>query len=591
MSTTHKYGDLALYRRLFIETRPFWPHIGLLLVIGLLSTPLALLTPVPLQITVDSVLGSKPLPGWLEPLVPAAISGNSSHLLFFAGGLLLFIALLTYLNGLIQWLLQVYTNEKLLLGFRAKLFRHLQDLSFSYHDRKGSADSIYRIQYDTYSLQNVATEGLIPLVTGITMLVSMICIMLRIDWLLALVALAVLPLIVVMTNISRNILRERWAILKEHESSAMSVIQETLSALRVVKAFGKEEHESKRFVAQSDKVVKDQMRVAFLGGGFDLCIGVTTAFGTAIVLVLGVYHVQSGIITLGELLLVMAYLAQLYAPLSSISNQVAELQSSLAGAERVFSVLDHEPRVKTKSNAKPLDTAAGAIAFRYVTFSYDDGAPVINNVSFDVPPHARVGIYGPTGAGKTTLVSLMLRFYDPDEGQILLDGTDLKDYSLGDLREQFAMVLQEPILFSASVAENIAYSRPEARKEEIVAAAKAANAHEFIAGLKDGYDTLVGERGMRLSGGERQRISLARAFLKDAPILILDEPTSSVDLKTEAVIVDAMDRLMSGRTTFMIAHRMSTLEHCNLWIRLERGCAAYLETSPPAIIKEVRQVS
>jgi ATP-binding cassette subfamily B protein len=276
-------------------------------------------------------------------------------------------------------------------------------------------------------------------------------------------------------------------------------------------------------------------------------------------------------LTIGGLLLVMAYLAQLYGPLTTISRKVATIQSHLASLDRAFAVLDTAPDVPERTGARELVRADGAVSFRNVSFGYAADRAILRDVSFDLTPGTRLGISGTTGAGKTTLVSLLTRFYDPAEGQILLDGVDLRDYRLADLRAQFAIVLQEPVLFSTTLGENIAYGRPGASEGEIIEAAKAANVHDFIVGLPEGYDTPVGERGMRLSGGERQRISLARAFLKDAPILILDEPTSSVDTVTEGLIMEAMERLMRGRTTLMIAHRLSTLAHCDTRISLTEG--------------------
>ncbi len=307
---------------------------------------------------------------------------------------------------------------------------------------------------------------------------------------------------------------------------------------------------------------------------FDLLIGLITAVGSASVLWLGVRHVRAGVLSLGDLLLVMAYLSQLYEPLRTIGKKVSSLQGYFTSAERAFSVLDEKPDVVERPDASPLTRARGDVAFQNVSFAYEEGRPVLHDISFEAPAGARLGIAGRTGAGKTTLVSLLTRFYDPLSGQILLDGVDLRDYKLADLRQQYAIVLQEPVLFSTSIAENIAYARPDASEEDIVPAAKLANAHDFIAALPEGYETNVGERGMCLSGGERQRISLARAFLKDAPILVLDEPTSSVDTKTESVIMEAMERLMKGRTTFIIAHRLSTLENCDLRLELEKGRVA-----------------
>jgi ATP-binding cassette subfamily B protein len=295
------------------------------------------------------------------------------------------------------------------------------------------------------------------------------------------------------------------------------------------------------------------------------------ALGSATVLYVGVRHVEARIITLGSLLLVMGYLTQLYQPLRTVSRKVATLQLRLASAERAFSLLDETPEVVEKRNATPLARASGHVSFRGVTFAYERNRPILRDVSFDVPPATRVGIAGATGAGKTTLLNLLLRFYDPLSGQIFLDGVELRDYRLEDLRRQFAIVLQEPVLFSTTIDENISYGRPSATQDQVAAAAEAANVHAFIAGLPDGYDTVVGERGMSVSGGERQRISIARAFLKDAPILLLDEPTSSVDAETEAGILEAMERLMQGRTVFMIAHRTSTLQNCDVRLELREG--------------------
>lgn len=563
--------DVALYRRLIEEARPYWLHVAGLLTLSLLSAPIKLLTPLPLKLAVDSVIGSRPAPDLLTALVPPAVTRSSTSLLVLLAALVTIIAVLGQLQDLGSSLLRTYTGERLVMGFRARLFRHIQRLSLAYHDERGTYDSTYRVQYDATALQNIITDGLIPsVVSGVTV-AGMIYVTARIDWQLALIALAVTPVLFVLTRLYRTRLKKQWLEVRQLESSALSVVQEALGALRVVKAFGQEDREEKRFIHRARQSVWARQRVVLAEGGLGVLVALAMGVGTAAVLFIGVRDVQAGALTMGELLLVMGYLTQLYEPLKTLSKKLATLQSHLASAQRAFSLLDHPPDVAERPHARSVVRAAGGVAFRRVSFAYEDARPVLQDVSFEIGPGTRLGIAGTTGAGKTTLVSLLARFYDPTRGQILLDGVDLRDYRLADLRNQLAIVLQDPVLFSASIAENIAYARPGANAHEIVAAARAANIHSFIACLPQGYDTQVGERGLRLSGGERQRIALARAFLKDAPILILDEPTSSVDTVTEAVIMEAMERLMRGRTSLMIAHRLTTLAGCDARLQIEQG--------------------
>jgi ATP-binding cassette, subfamily B, bacterial len=571
VTTTNSYGDLALLRRLLRQARPYWPHIGGLFLLSLLSTPLALLTPLPLKIVVDSVIGSRPLPGFLDSLVPDAATRSDTAVLVLAVCLLITVGLLTELVALVNSVVTVYAGEKVVLDLRARLFRHAQRLSLLYHDSRGTTDSAYRIQYDAPSIQWVLMQIIPSLVTAGLTLVGMAYVTFRIDWQLALVAVAVSPFLFLSASIYSRRLRHRWRSVRQLDSSALSVVEEVLSSLRVVQAFGQEGREGERFLNRSGESVRRHVHVSFVEGVFGLFVGLVTMIGTGAVLLIGVLHIWSGALTLGDLLLVMGYLTQLYGPLNELSTSRATLQSALASTERVFTLLDEAPDVVERPNAQPLARAVGSVAFSDVSFAYREAHPVVRDVSFEVDAGTRVGISGKTGAGKSTLMSLLIRFYDPTIGRVLLDGIDLRDYKLADLRNQFAIVLQEPVLFSTSIAENIAYGRPEASEAEIVRAAKAANAHEFILSLPNGYETDVGERGMSLSGGERQRISLARAFLKDAPILILDEPTSSVDIKTEAAIMEAMERLMHGRTTFMIAHRLGTLANCDARLEIEDG--------------------
>ena len=569
-------ADRAILRRMAFEARPYWPHVLGIFLLSLLSTPLTLLTPLPLKIVVDSVIGSRPLPGFLLPLVPRSAQHSPGLLLAMATAMLVAVTLLTHLQWLTNWLLETYAGETMVLNFRARLFAHVQRLSLTYHDSKGAADSAYRIEYDAPSLQYIAVNGVVPLISAFSTLAGMIYVTTRLDWQLALVALGISPALFGLTQIFGGWLRRRWMDVKELESSANSVVLEALSAMRVVKAFGREDHEHKRFLTRSNRRLQELLQLYGIQGGYDLLVGVTLALGTAGALYVGVLHVRRGLLSVGDLLLVSAYIAQLLEPLKSVTNKLADLQGSLASAERAFALLDEAPDVAERPHARALKRAIGSVEFENVSFAYDGEHPVLTGVSFEAPPGARVGIQGSSGAGKSTLMSLLTRFYDVTSGRILLDGMDIRDYRLVDLRNQFGMVLQDTVLFSTTVAENIAYGHPEASEGQIIEAARLANAHDFIANLPEGYRTLVGERGMSLSGGERQRISLARAFLKDAPILILDEPTSALDLGTEAAILQALERLMHGRTTFMIAHRLTTLDRCDLRYEIDNGQARLL---------------
>jgi ATP-binding cassette subfamily B protein len=558
----------SLAKRLLAQVRPYWPHLACILVLDFAAVPLALLVPVPIKIAIDSAIGEHPLP-W--PLGSIEGLGSQGAALAVAVGMLVGLALLTEAQKYLTWMLQAYTGERLVLDFRAALFGHVQRLSLAYHDTRGTTDSIYRVQYDAPAIQWIAAYGVSPFLTAGMTLVGMIVVTARLDPQLAMVALAVVPVLALLIRVFGRRLHSKWHQVKQLGSSVASVVQEVLTGLRVVKAFAQERREQRRFVDQAAEEVRANVELVRLQGAFNTLVGLTLALGTACALYLGVSHVQAGTLTLGTLIVVMSYLAQLYRPIETLSKNLSQLQQSIAGAERAFALLDQLPEVTDHPQARPLARARGEIEFRQASFAYDDKPAVLRGLELRVPAGARVGIVGRTGAGKTTLVNLVTRFYDPSSGAVLLDGEDLRRWRLDDLRRQFAIVLQEPVLFSTSIAENIAYGRADADSAAIEAAARAANAHEFINALAEGYATQVGERGMRLSGGERQRIALARAFLKDAPILILDEPTSSVDLRTEQEIMAALERLMRGRTTFIVAHRMSTLERCDVIYAVDGG--------------------
>jgi ATP-binding cassette subfamily B protein len=564
-------GNRSLLRRVGAQVRPLRRQIITLFVVDLVTTPIAILAPIPVKIAVDNVIASRPLSGLSSKLFPSVLTGSDTGLLVAASILLLLLVLLGELQGLASYVMRTKIGERLTLGFRSALFLHAQDLSLSFHDERGTSDSIYRIQHDATAIQDATVDGLLPLASSVVMIGALVYMTTALDWKLAIVSFTVIPILFVLSRAYRRRARNWHLAAKGLESVALGVVQETLGALRVVKAFGREQHQHTRFVDRSSAVMGAKIRLAAADSVFGGLIDLTVAAATATVLFVGVRRVQAGALSTGELLVVMAYLSQLFAPLTTITRRVGSLQSSFASAQRAFELLDQEPDVKDAADALPLLRARGELELDRVCFGYRDGHPIVQDISLHLKPGVCVGIAGPTGAGKTTLISLLTRLYDPDSGSIRLDGVDISRYRLADLRRQYGVVLQEPVLFAASIEENIAYARPEATQADIVAAARAAHAHDFITKLPDGYDTQVGERGMQLSGGERQRVSLARAFLKDAPILILDEPTSSVDQATEELILDAMKRLMNGRTTLMISHRLATLEACDARVTIRDG--------------------
>ncbi len=559
------------WRTLLRHARPFRLHLAGLAALALLSVPLSLLAPLPLKLAVDSVLGSTPLPPFVAALAPDAATRSSAGALVLCVVLVLLLALLAQLQTLASTTLRSYTVEKLTLQLRTHLFPHVQRLALRFHDARGTSDSAYRVLYDTAAVPGYIVDGVVPLATSGTLLVAMVAVTAAMSPTMAAVALAVAPALVLSSLPFQRKLYRDWAANKELASSIQSALLEVLGALRVVLAFGSEEREKRRLSEAAGKVLRANVRMAFVKGLHELAVGLIGALGIAGVVYLGVHQVEAGTLTLGDLLVVLAYLSLIYGPLQTIPRTVADMQAARASVARVYSLLDEAPAVAERVGARAMHRAAGAINFERVAFGYELGRPVLSDVSFQVEAGQCVGLVGPTGAGKSTLVQLLMRLYDPSAGSIRLDGIDLRDLRLCDLRNQFAVVLQEVVLFSGTVAENIAYGRPAATESEIAEAARRAGLEGLVARLPDGLHTRAGERGLSFSGGERQQIALARAFLRDAPILILDEPTSSVDFDKEHTIFAATERLMEGRTTLLITHRATTLRRCTKLLLVDGG--------------------
>ena len=560
---------MRYFLRTFPYLRPYWRLAVLSGSLTILISLAGLLAPWPLTILIDSVLGNHPLPAALR-LVPGLAAPTRHTLLMVA--VLAGVGVILLQNGLrvLDGYVQARLGQGMILDFRADLFQHAQRLSLAFHDRRRSGQLIFAINNEAGAVVG-PFETVQPLAQSVLTLGGMFWIVMRMDVQLALLSLTVVPLLYYSVGYYINHVESRLREVRKMERDTLSIIHEAISMLRVIVAFGREPHEHQRFQRQGEQATEARVRLTVRQALFNLAVSLTIAAGTALVLGFGAYRVLEGRLTTGQLLVVMSYIGLIYKPLETISYTIGSLQERFISLQAAFQLLDTEPEIKDAPNARQIQRAQGHIRFEAVYFEYEGRAETLKNISFEARPGQVVAVVGQTGAGKTTLVSLLPRFYDPRQGRIYLDGHDIQELAVKSLREQISLVLQEPLLFSGTITENIRYGRLEASMEEIIAAAKAANAHDFIMRLPQQYETAIGERGTQLSGGERQRISVARAFLKNAPVLILDEPTSAVDSKTEAVILNALDRLMIGRTTFMIAHRLSTVYHADLILVLHQG--------------------
>lgn len=551
---------MSIYRRVLRYYRPFlWQTIfGLCL--ALVGIGLNLLKPWPFKIIVDDFLraGSQIRADWRFSI------------------LLLCLALIgiQFLWGIINWItnyLFVKIGLQALLKLRTDLYSYLQSLSLKYHDARRSSDSSFRVAYDSQSIQTIYNKGFTNIVGSVVTLIGTFVIMLRLDWQLAFVSLAIVPLVVGAIYLFAHRIRRESTSIQEQESAVLAQAQEGLSSIRMVHAFGREDFEVRQFQQQARQSLQANLRLTLTNVNSALVISTLMVVGTAVMYYIGTLHVLAGTLTLGSLLVFSAYLLMLYQPLESLTYTAWAMEGATAGAKRCFEVLDRQDDVVDSPGAIAISSAQGAIAFQALSFGYAGDRYVLREIDLHIEPNQIVGLAGGTGAGKSTLLSLVPRFYDPTTGAITLDGRDIREMTKKSLRSQIAIVLQDTLLFSTTVRENIAYGRPDATEEEIVEAAGRAQADEFIREMPQGYGSLVGERGGHLSVGQRQRIGIARAFLKNAPILLLDEPTSALDPATESAIMDTIKELMRGRTTLIATHRLATIHNLDQIIVLEHG--------------------
>jgi len=549
-----------------------WPQLLQVLGAMLAKVGLDVLKPWPAVLLIDYVLYQKPPPAWLAQFsAQFPWAATREGLIGWSVAATVVIFLLGWGLGLATAFANINFGQRMIYDLAADLFAHLQRLSLRFHARKSVGDSIRRVTTDCGCVSAIVRDALLPVVVSLVSLATMFGILWKVDSVMTLLALGVAPLMAVAFRLYAQPMMERSYQQQEAEGKIYSLVEENLSAIAVVQAFGREEAGRQRLQRANAVALKATLAATSVQLQFKVLIGFATALGTSAIIWVGARHALAGALTVGEIVLFLSYLGSLYGPIETLMYTSSTIQSAAGSARRVLQILETDREVDDRPDATVLPATPGRVRFENVSFGYEPGRPVLNDISFESEPGQTIAIVGPSGAGKSTLVSLIPRFADPAQGRVLIEGHDAREVKLKSLRDQVALVLQEPFLFPLSIAENIAYGRPQATLAEIEGAARTANAHEFITRLPEGYRTVIGERGATLSGGERQRLSIARALLKNAPILILDEPTSALDTQTEAQLLEALERLMKGRTTFLIAHRLSTIRHADRILVLENG--------------------
>jgi ABC-type multidrug transport system fused ATPase/permease subunit len=560
---------------------PYRPRVALLTVLLLAEIALGTLAPWPLAVVIDHVLGGRSSQGGITPwpainayLSQAKAALTHDNQLVFLIVVVIAGVVLQVVNQLVSAYgtqVQVDTGQRMVYDLRARLFQHLTALGLHHHITTSTADAVYRVDVDAYAIENLVMSGIFPLATSVTSLSVMFGVLLYMNVTIAVLSLVVVPFLYLCLRYYTSTLAVREERVKELESKLLERLYETFGAMRLVKSFAREPHELQRYARAGNTTMNARIAITWQQSAFSVVVSAITILGTALVVIVGGREVMSGRLSVGRLTVVIAYLGAVYGPLSAIAHTTGQLQGALAGAKRIRAMFALAPETVDAPDTVSASAVKGEVRFENVGFAYPDGTSVLHDITFSAKPGEVVALVGLTGAGKTTLVSLIPRFYDATAGRVLVDGVDVRRYRVRELREKIGIVLQDPVLFSGTIADNLRYGRLDATPLEIEQAARAAHAHEFVSRLPKGYDTEIAEAGGGLSGGERQRLSVARAILKNAPILILDEPTSSLDAISEEIVFAALRRLRDGRTTIVIAHRLSTVRDADRILVLDGG--------------------
>lgn len=542
--------------------------LSALCVVGFTLTELS--RPWPLKIIFDHILLDTPLTSALSFLGEIFQRGKVLSLVVLS----LSIVLIAILRGLFSYS-QLYITSRIgyqmVYRLRRELFAHLQRLSLSFHNRARSGELLTKVTSDTNTLKDLFAESALTFAAQLLTLIGMFTIMFALNWKLSLIAVTTIPILFYILYLLHHRIKVSARTQRKKEGKIASRISEVLATVTLVQAFGRERYEAERFDMENAKSLEESIRTARMEAAATRTVEIVSAFGTWAVVLFGSLQVLKGHMTPGDVLIFASYLTNMYRPIRNLARLSTQFSKAMISAERITEILEMEPDIQDDPQAIEAFNLKGEIVFEDVSFDYGNGKGVLRNVSLTISPGQRVALLGASGAGKSTIVSLILRLYDPCEGSILIDGVSIKKYQRESLRRQIGVVLQDSVLFGTTIRENIAYGKPDATVEEILAAAKAANAHDFIIELENGYDTIIGERGGTLSGGQRQRIAIARALIRNAPILVLDEPMTGLDVESEAKVREALNRLMAGKTCLLITHDLQAVEETGLVLVLEEG--------------------